>query len=175
MTYDNYRLIFIVGAIACGIMVVVSIILFIALKIPNIIGDLSGRNAKKAIENIRKQNENSGGKGYRSSAVNLERGKVTDRITPSGKLQKRGNTSGFGMRTEKISTMKLEADAQNQQNVSNETTVLNQNVSNGTTVLEQNYANETTVLNQAGAGETTVLGQFMVLEDITFIHTNEFI
>ena len=57
MTYDIYRLIFIVGAIACAVMFVVSVILFITLKIPNVIGDLTGRNAKKAIENIRKQNE----------------------------------------------------------------------------------------------------------------------
>ena len=45
MTYDIYRLIFIVGAIACAVMFVVSVILFITLKIPNVIGDLTGRNA----------------------------------------------------------------------------------------------------------------------------------
>ena len=50
MTYDIYRLIFIVGSIACAVMFVVSVILFITLKIPNVIGDLTGRNAKKAIE-----------------------------------------------------------------------------------------------------------------------------
>ena len=39
MTYDIYRLIFIVGSIACAVMFVVSVILFITLKIPNVIGD----------------------------------------------------------------------------------------------------------------------------------------
>lgn len=82
MTYDIYRLIFIVGSIACAVMFVVSVILFITLKIPNVIGDLTGRNAKKAIENIRKQNEASGGKAYKASAVNLERGRLTDKMTP---------------------------------------------------------------------------------------------
>ena len=41
MTYDIYRLIFIVGAISCAVMFVVSVILFITLKIPNVIGDLT--------------------------------------------------------------------------------------------------------------------------------------
>lgn len=192
MTYDIYRLIFIVGSIACAVMFVVSVILFITLKIPNVIGDLTGRNAKKAIENIRKQNEASGGKAYKASAVNLERGRLTDKMTPSGNLQRRGITSGFGVHTEKISTMKLEQQASvgmDTDNESNETMVLEHNYSNETTVLNHNYSNETTVLSQQNVGETTVLSshmpqnpsettvlnQFMVLEDITFIHTDEII
>lgn len=192
MTYDIYRLIFIVGAISCAVMFVVSVILFITLKIPNVIGDLTGRNAKKAIENIRKQNEASGGKAYKASAVNLERGRLTDKMTPSGNLQRRGITSGFGVHTEKISTMKLEQQASvgmDTDNESNETMVLEQDYSNETSVLNHNYLNETTVLSQQNVGETTVLSshmpqnpsettvlnQFMVLEDITFIHTDEII
>lgn len=49
-TYDIYRLIFIVGAISCAVMFVVSVILFITLKIPNVIGDLTGRNAKRQLK-----------------------------------------------------------------------------------------------------------------------------
>lgn len=181
MTYDMYRLIFIVGAIACAVMFGVSVILFITLKIPNVIGDLTGRNAKKAIENIRKQNESSGGKAYKASAVNLERGRLTDKMTPSGNLQRRGITSGFGVHTEKISTMKLEQQASggmDTDNESNETMVLEQNYSNETTVLSPQNVGETTVLSSnmsQNPSETTVLNQFMVLEDITFIHTDEII
>lgn len=181
MTYDIYRLIFIVGAISCAVMFVVSVILFITLKIPNVIGDLTGRNAKKAIENIRKQNEASGGKDYKASAVNLERGRLTDKMTPSGNLQRRGITSGFGVHTEKISTMKLEQQASvgmDTDNESNETMVLEQNYSNETTVLSPQNVGETTVLSSnmpQNPSETTVLNQFMVLEDITFIHTDEII
>lgn len=149
MTYDTYRIIFYSGAVACGIMLVVSLVLFIALKIPNIVGDLSGRNAKKAIENIRKQNESTGVKGYKSSAVNIERGKLTDKISLSGNIRRQENINGFGMPTEKIATVELE-----------------------TTVLDND---ETTVLNQVNVGETTLLNRFIVVEDITFIHTNELI
>lgn len=164
MTYDMYRLIFIVGAIACAIMFLVSVILFVALKIPYVIGDLSGRNAKKAIEEIRRQNEISGDKVYKSSAVNLERGKLTDKISASGRIQNQYTSSGFGMRTEKISTMKLE------ETTNDETTVLGQN---------QNNMDETTVLTEMSqellGDETTVLNNFILLEQITFIHTEEYI
>lgn len=95
MTYDIYRLIFIVGSIACAVMFVVSVILFITLKIPNVIGDLTGRNAKKAIENIRKQNEASGGKAYKASAVNLERGRLTDKNDSVRKSTKTWNHKWF--------------------------------------------------------------------------------
>ena len=50
MTYDIYRYIFIGGAVLAGLMLVLSIVLFIVLKIPSVIGDLSGSTAKKAIE-----------------------------------------------------------------------------------------------------------------------------
>lgn len=164
MTYDMYRLIFIVGAIACAIMFLVSVILFVALKIPYVIGDLSGRNAKKAIEEIRRQNEISGDKVYKSSAVNLERGKLTDKISASGRIQNQYTSSGFGMRTEKISTMELE------ETTNDETTVLGQN---------QNNMDETTVLTETSqellGDETTVLNNFILLEQITFINTEEYI
>ena len=56
MTYEMYRMIFqIAGGLSIGLLVV-SVILFFVLKIPRVIGDLSGRTARKAIEDIRKQN-----------------------------------------------------------------------------------------------------------------------
>mgnify|MGYP003564360906 CR=1 FL=1 len=49
MSYDTYRLIFIGAAIACGVMFLVSVTLFFVFKIPNIIGNLTGRNAKRRV------------------------------------------------------------------------------------------------------------------------------
>lgn len=102
-------------------------------------------------------------------------------MTPSGNLQRRGITSGFGVHTEKISTMKLEQQESvgtDTDNESNETMVLEQNYSNETTVLSPQNVGETTVLSSnmpQNPSDTTVLNQFMVLEDITFIHTDEII
>lgn len=183
MTYEVYRYIFIGGAILAAIMFIISVILFIVLKIPSVIGDLSGATARKAIEDIRSQNENTGEKTYKSSLVNRERGKLTDKISQSGNLIKNPSGGIWGaMATEKISTQKLAEEA------ANETTVLG---SNETTVLDG--GNETTVLS-GGAGETTLLdsmpmmnettllspsmmpsGIFEIEYEITFIHTEEVI
>ena len=57
MTYEMYRYVFLGGAIASGLMFAVSIVLFFTLKIPKVISDLTGRTARKAIEDIRLQNE----------------------------------------------------------------------------------------------------------------------
>lgn len=174
MTYEMYRYLSLGAGIACAIMVVVSIVLFFTLQIPKVIGDLTGRTARKAIEDIRKQNEQTGNKVYRSSSVNLRRGKLTDKITPSGRLETKHTTPfGTGAITEKISTQGL-SDVR---------------VSEDTVMLDE--ASETTVLSApsveqkvpALCTETTVLQQmeeandrsFVVEYEITFLHTNEVI
>jgi len=173
MSYEIYRYIFLGALIACGIFFIVAVILFFTLNIPKVISDLTGRTARKAIENIRMQNEQSGDKTYQSSAVNLERGKLTDKISRSGRLIPRDATPfGTGVITEKISTMELEQPAA-------ETDVLNQPV--GETDVLAPIAGETDVLSPA-AGETEVLSSveqsvqaFTVEYEITFIHTTEVI
>lgn len=173
MSYEMYRYIFLGALIACGIFFVIAVILFFTMKIPKVISDLSGRTARKAIENIRMQNEQSGDKTYQSSAVNLERGKLTDKISQSGRLMPRDATPfGTGVITEKISTMELEQPA-------GETDVLDQ-PANETDVLTP-VSGETDVLAPA-AGETEVLAPveqsvqvFTIEYEITFIHTDEVI
>ena len=178
MTYDIYRYIFIGAAVLCGIMLVLSVVIFFALKIPKVISDLTGATARKAIKNIREQNEASGDKIYKASAFNQARGKLTDKISPSGRIvQQSSNTMGFGVGTTKIETQQLldEQPANETTVLANETTVL----ANETTVLS---ADGTTVLsNEAPRGETTVLdevqnqAEFTIEYEITFIHTDEII
>ena len=189
MTYELYRYIFVGAAVACGLMFILSIVLFIVLRIPKVISDLTGRTARKAIDNIRKQNEASGDKGYQSSAVNLQRGKVTDKISPSGRLvQKPATPYGMGSITEKISTQKLDNLQPGEEttvlSAANETTVLDQGYGE-TSVLQPEYG-ETSVL-QPEYGATTVLQpeqaaqsevyaqQFVIEYEITYVHTNEVI
>jgi len=157
MTYEVYRYIFYGGAVLAAILLVVSVVLFFVLKIPAVIGDLSGATARKAIENIRNQNENSGEKKHGASVVNKARGRVTDKISPSGNLVRNPSANlGNAFATEKISTQKL---------------VMEESVGE-TTVLEM--AEETTVLSYAG--ETTLLENVFVIEyEITYVHTQEVI
>lgn len=174
MTYEIYRLIFFIALALCGVMAIVSVLLFFLLKIPRVVGDLTGRTARKAIENIRKQNEESGDKTYKSSAVNMQRGKLTDKISPSGRIVPRAETPfGTGIITEQLADKPGAA----------ETTVLS---AAETTVLDA--ASETTVLSPE-YGETSVLDtpmmpsqpepvptqEFVIEYEITFVHTSEII
>lgn len=160
MTESVYLLIFYGGAILASLMFILSIVLFFVLRISHVVGDLTGSNARKAIENIRSQNEASGEKIYKSSYTNINRGKITDKISPSGNLLKNSNDTSVGaMSTEKISVS---------MDVSGETTLLE--ASNETTVLTS-VSSDTTVLEPAINSVTT----FTVEYEITFIHTNEVI
>lgn len=167
MTYEIYRYIFMGGAILAGIMLVVSVLVFILLKIPTVIGDLTGSNARKAIENIRSQNEHSGDKTYQTSVVNRERGKLTDKISPSGQLIRNPTSSIHGaMATTKLDTAELLQSAA-------ETSLLTEDSppTPETTILAPvETANETTILN-----EQPISSEFIVEYEITYIHTDEVI
>ena len=69
---------------------VLAVIFFIKFKIPSVIDDLSGKNARKSIAQMRSHNEQSGNKSFRSSKTNENRVKLTD--TMKG-MEKRKETS----------------------------------------------------------------------------------
>lgn len=77
----------IISFIIAGVCLVLSIFLWTFFKIPTVIGDLSGRNARKSIAKMRAVNEKSGVKSYKESKTNAERGKLTDTMQHSKKLQ----------------------------------------------------------------------------------------
>ena len=175
MTYDVYRSIFIGAAILSGIMFIVSVFVFILLKIPRVVSDLSGATARKAIKNIREQNEASGDKAYKVSAFNEARGKLTDKISLSGNLVQQYQAQMRGIDTTKIGTQDLQGEI-----LSNETTVLN--AYNETTLSDNTGVGEIAfATNSISMNETTVLGgtvndlAFAIEYEITFIHTNEII
>ena len=68
--------------IIAGVLLVIAIFLWFFFKIPSVMGDLSGRTAKKSIEKMRQANTGSGNKSYRSSATNVARGKLTETMAP---------------------------------------------------------------------------------------------
>ena len=173
MTYEAYRVIFIVGAILCGVMIIASVLIFILMNIPRVISELSGKTARRAIANIRQKNEAGGEHAYKSATAKVNRIKVEDKLTQSGRIAQKKSHMGHPVETAKISTKKLIDDAaQPSANttvltepqytaVDNMTTVLG----NETTVLsaQSENVNETAVLGEnettvLGAGETSVLG-----------------
>ena len=102
MTYETYHTVFLSAGILAIIFAVCSVLLFVLLKIPKVVGDLSGRTARKGIADIREQNVRTGDKRHKTSAVNLDRGRITDRITDSGNIQRVGKTVNTGVMTQKI-------------------------------------------------------------------------
>lgn len=74
---DTLSLLSVICFVVAGVCLVVSVVLWVVLKIPSVMGDLSGRTARRSIAKLRMANESSGAKGYRSSQVNFRRGKLT--------------------------------------------------------------------------------------------------
>ncbi len=163
MTYDAYRYVFYGGVGLSLVCLVIAICLFFALRIPGVIGDLSGVTARKAIEKIRNQNTATGEKTYKSSPVNRERGMITDRITPTGTLVHQADELMNGaMATSKLETQELSEQAQK----SYETSLLSEEGSNETTILDQ---------VQTDTVQEETFDSFVVEYEIRLLHSDEVI
>src|SRR5690554_1352082 len=129
MSVETLHMLSTISFIIAAIMLVLSAVFFIVYKIPRVIGDITGVEAKKNIERIRKQNEETGKKVYKPSPVNIARGKITDKLTISGQLVSKADNIVTYEGLPQIFTEQL--------NDSGETTVLDQDfkVANETTVL----------------------------------------
>lgn len=148
MSIELMQTLSMVSYILAGVMLLVAIALFFLLGIKKVIGDVTGATARKAIENIRQQNEASGDKAYKPSPVNAARGRLTDKISESGRLQPRDESYGGSTATTKLDTTELTIEAKR---------LMEEGGSSETTVLSG--GSETTVLSGMGegSGETTVL------------------
>lgn len=138
MSVELLQTMSLVSFIIAGVLLLVAAALFFLFNIPKVFGEVTGSTARKAIENIRQQNEQTGNKAYRPSPVNAERGKITDKITPSGNLEQKSGNSGVSVGTVKLQTAELTSGAQETavlDNASDETTVLTEPVPVGAAVL----------------------------------------
>ncbi len=194
MNATTWLIIAIVGFSLAGVAFIAAVFMFIKMKIPAIIGDLTGKTVAREIKAMRDANATSGDKRFRSSKVNLERGMLTDKVAnveTNANVMKRAHASkrldkatdelsgslinrksevfGFGNkgRSGKISsTEKTESFS------STATEVLNENlteilVENATEVLASDATevlSEGTTVLSEG---TTVLAQTEELEKVT--------
>lgn len=178
MSATAWLIIAIVGFSLSGIALVASIILFIKMDILAIIGDLTGKTVAREIKAMRETNAASGDKHFRPSAVNMERGTLTEKVSPSAEAMRIAhvsqdlNTTGGTSkpRQSKSGTVGLDDNFTNPSSktyelpkqtdfLPRETEVLSQGselLSQGTEVLSQGtevLSNGTTVLSSG----TTVL------------------
>ena len=71
--------------IAAAVLLLLAVVFFIALRIPSVFNDYTGRTARRKVYNLRAKNEGSANKSHQSSKVNLERGKVTQPMPKKSK------------------------------------------------------------------------------------------
>ena len=175
MTYDTYRYIFFGAAILCAVMLIETVKLFFALHIRKAIGDLTGSNAKREIQKIRQENEQTENANNQKRTGNRRKGKAAAENSDSPPDYSRNMNTGVV--TAKIATQNLSPDHDTIPDSDNETEVLSDISLDETALLsqfeEQDEAayNETVLLNQNNTG--TVV--FEIERDITFIHTDEVI
>lgn len=157
-----------ISFVAAGICLIVAITFFIRFKIPSVIGDLSGRNARKSIEQMRKFNEKSGSKSYKPSKSNVERGKLTETMQGLGAGEKEnGNQNGSYSETSllKENQINLSRESETELLYDDETTGLLQD------------ENETVLLDD-GTGKRMEKDERIpihILEEVILIHTDEVI
>lgn len=157
---DTLSLLSMISFAVAGVCLVISIILWVVFRIPSVIGDLSGRTARKSIAKLRMANEKSGAKGYRASKVNVQRGKLTETMSGLQKSQKNADKPEVGHRPE---TGLLQDNLSKR--VESETTGL---------LVEEDA---TQPLASSMAQDVQGMGGVKIdmIEEIVFIHTEEYI
>lgn len=175
MTYEFYRNVFVVGAALAVVMLIVAVVVFFTLNISFVIGDLTGANQRKGIEDIRNQTARGTTRAPKVRQSSIEAGKVTDRIAaPHPEIVLSEKPSNTGKRTQRL----RQSDAQTEQ-----TTVLWPSLGaasdgNPTTILwtdapgisagSQPEQNATPAMS--GAPQTYAV---TIEYEILFVHTDE--
>ena len=170
-TAEILSLVSLFSYILAGVCFVLAAFFWFFFKIPSVIGDLSGRTAKKSIEKMRQANVKSGNKSYRASATNAARGKLTDTMQQSGKLKKekspKKNTPMDG--TDRPETGIL---ADNKADTYVDEGTVSLEVGEATDVLEE----ATTELNVEAAPVKRAGGKKLtMINEVMLVHTDEVI
>lgn len=165
--------------VVAGISFALVLFFWFRFKIPQVIGDLSGRTAKKSIAKMRETNEKTGKKSYKSSKTNLERGLLTGTIPDMGKDTQKNVDENIMPETGLLDENKVET-------YDDEQTALLDNEETGLLTQEHNDIEETGLL--VDENETMLLEtdeqpvvkrvstiKVELIEEIMLIHTDEVI
>lgn len=176
-----------VSFILAGVSLILTILFWFLFNIPAVIGDLTGRTARKSIAKLRAGNERSGAKSYRSSTTNVNRGKLTSNMPETDdslKKTKKDNAEtdmlvgNMADATGSMETELLTAGA-------TETTALLDDDNATVSLVEDEFEttsltddeNETTMLEPQVEETTYRKGnkQLVMLDEVMLIHTDEVI
>lgn len=171
---DILSIVSLVSFILSGVAFVLAILFFILFRIPSVIGDLSGRTARKSIAKMRLANEKTGVKSYKESKTNVERGKLTGTMPDSGKLNKKNSAPANGQpETGLLADNKAEGLESEATGVLDEETGMLESETTGLLVDE----NATAPLDTPVQKPVVRSGgkKIVMLEEVMFIHTEEVI
>lgn len=158
----------IISFVLAVIALAIAIVLWFFFDIPMVIGDLTGRTARKSIAKMRAENEKSGVKISKESGINAERKKRTKIM------------SGIKVKSEDeedrpATGLLIENKAETIQN--EETALLNYETTGKLDVEETGLlvdGNETDALQKGVSIEKRVGGKALtIIEDVMLIHTDE--
>lgn len=185
MSYDLYRYIFIGGLVLSIVMLIVTVLLYFLLNIKSAIGDITGSNKRKAIENILSDNASDKPKKVQvkydhekaSKSARLEAETMnTTKISAQDRFDNldASETAILSKPSSDTTVLSREAETSVLNVGGSETTVLNAG-GNETTVLSS--VNETTALKDSEKSEPAkvVDPDFTIEIDITYVHSNEVI
>ncbi len=180
MSVELMQTLSVVAFALAGVMLVVAIVLFFVLNIPRVFGEVSGSTAKKAIEDIRKQNETTGNKAYKPSPVNQQRGKITEKISSHGSSKDKDKNVTVSVGTAQLKGTPAADKSSETVILGNETSVLTSEA-NETSVLENTSAQnefgitDSLVTDPAGLEQIPFSGNITVEYEICFVGSNEII
>lgn len=152
-----------VSFVAAGVFGILTVVLWFLFKIPTVIGDLSGRSAKKSIELMRKNNEKKTDKPHTSDVVNVRKGKLISRIKNQGKGIVFGQNDETGLLNENMAT--------------GYSSIGTELLDDGHATKPLQDANETVPLEAEGRKLERKVStvKIILLEEIMYIHTEEVI
>lgn len=174
-TVELLKLLSTISFVVAGVCLVLAAFFWFFFKIPNVIGDLSGRTARKSIAKMRAANEKTGVKSYKESKTNAERGKLTGTMPDSGKLKNKKATPPANGQPETglLADNKAEGIESEATGVLDEETSILGSETTGLLIDE----NATAPLDAPAHKQVARVGgkKIEMLEEVMFIHTDEVI
>lgn len=162
---ETLQLLSIISFAVAAACLVLAVFLWFFFRIPDVIGDLSGRTARKSIAKMRAANEKSGSKSYKESKANAERGKLT------------GTMPGIqGTKTDNLDENKPETGLLNEnkaEGLESEATGMLESETTGLLVDDE----ATAPLNMPEQKPKAKIGgkKLKMIEEVILIHTDEVI
>lgn len=160
---ETLQLLSIISFAVAIVCLVLAVFFWFLFKIPTVIGDLSGRTARKSIAKMRAANEKTGGKSYKTSQTNAERGKLTETI-PNKKKNNPETTLLMENKANKLSSeLTGILDNEETDNLDSDATGL---------LVDKD---DTAVLLDSDSHIDTNVRKLELIEEVMIVHTNEVI